>query len=429
MKENNIQERVGVNSKYNPSQSLISKIFNKLSCFGWNIATCIINIFVHRNNAIVLIGAWGGSKFADNSRFLYQYLFHNKKELGLKKVIWVTRSNKVYDELSRVGYESYVCGTRESRYYHLKAGIHVICNSAAYGFLMPDIDTKYSYGAKKIQLWHGVGFKAVGPASNKEINKIEKQDFKRKYARFYQIFTYGGWISAFFLSTSEKNAEAIYRISETPKGKIFISGYPRNCECIRLLPEEEKVIEKIKKYPGAILYLPTFRETSSYVHPLEYDSVCKLIKDNGWLWIEKPHSADTDREKFKERDCDILELDSDFDINVIYRYIKGLVSDYSSAVFDGAYKGIPTVMYTPDIDEFKSGSIGFLFDVESYCKSLICKDEQTLYEDIKQIILGSYLNQERSETLYKIRRDYFDDRDSSYEDIWNDILKVISKNH
>ncbi len=52
-----------------------------------------------------------GEKFADNSRFLFQYLHQEKQELLLKRVIWVTRNKNLKDELSEMGYEVYLCGS------------------------------------------------------------------------------------------------------------------------------------------------------------------------------------------------------------------------------------------------------------------------------------------------------------------------------
>ena len=412
----------GINTHY--SNSIPSKVLKKIGCVGSNVSTCICNLFIHRDSKVILLGAWGGAKFADNPRFLYQYLFINKEKLGLKKVIWITRNSDLNDFLNKIGYESYLCGTKESRYYHLKAGIHMICNSDGYNVLLPDIDTKYSWGAKKIQMWHGVGMKAVGSASNSYGAKRSLR-WKRSHPYLFGLFQYGGWNNAFFLSTSKRNAQVNYDIALSPKDRMFVSVYPRNCECLKLLPDEEMIINKINTYKGAILYLPTFRsDNSNYKHPLEFESICKLLRDNGWLWIEKPHSADKDRGKFRKHNCETLELDANFDVNVLYPYIKGLVSDYSSAVFDGAYKGIPTIMYTPDLKEFKDGDVGFLFDIEEYCAPLICMDDKQMTNAVGEVIAGTYLTVERCATLHKIRKDFFDDRESTYEQIWGDILRV-----
>ena len=56
-----------------------------------NVLVSFIGIFVKRDPNTVIIGAWNGLKFADNSRYIYQYLFFNKTGLGLNNVIWATR--------------------------------------------------------------------------------------------------------------------------------------------------------------------------------------------------------------------------------------------------------------------------------------------------------------------------------------------------
>ena len=94
----------------------------------WNISQ--IGKSKGRDNSIVLIGAWFGNRFADNSRYLFQYLSENKVALGLTHVIWVTRSSSVCKTIRQMGYECYMMDSEESIAYHKKAGIHIICNSA-----------------------------------------------------------------------------------------------------------------------------------------------------------------------------------------------------------------------------------------------------------------------------------------------------------
>lgn len=404
----------------------------RISEFNYIIYDSIHTSIKHRDPDVVLIGGWMGTKFADNSRFLYQYLFENKKLLGLKKVIWVTRDSSVNSLLHQLGYESYLIGSKDSNYWHLKAGIHIICNQheeIPSMNLLPDIDTKYSYGAKKINLWHGVGMKSIGATSNadkRQSNINARVEWRRKHRFITSLITCGGWSEGFFLCTSKANARVNYNNSGQPKDRMFISSYPRNCKCLRLLPQEEKIIAQIRQYKGAILYLPTFRDKNSdYVHPLESEAICNLIKASGWVWVEKPHTADSERSKFKNRACPMIELDSNFDINVLYDHVQCILSDYSSAAFDGAYRGLSTILYTPDIEQYKNGSGGLLPNYEEYLSALICKTEDNLFKNISEVIDGNYLTEERRSTLYKIRKDYFDNRDSSYEQIWNDILRVI----
>ena len=142
-------------------------ISRKLKNLSYNLYMIGYNLIHKRKNDVILIGGWMGLKFADNSRYLYQFLYENKDKYNLSKVIWVTRNEELNDKLNSLGYESYLIGTKESNYWHKVAAMHIICDAETSVLnFSPDIDSKYSFGAKKIQLWHGVGVKSVGLASN-----------------------------------------------------------------------------------------------------------------------------------------------------------------------------------------------------------------------------------------------------------------------
>ena len=395
-----------------------------------NIAVGIEGVKLRRDPSIVLVGAWMGSKFADNSRFLFQYLSDNKESLNLKRVVWVTRKPEVVDILRQMGYEAYLCGTKESRYWHLKSGLHIVCNATNRQGHDADIDIQYSWGAKKVQLWHGVGMKSVGAIANehKSIGKAGGIWHKLKSIRgLNAIMSEGGWGEAFFLTTSEAKLKTCQAIAACSRESMFISAYPRNCHCIRLLPEEERVIQEIKQYKGRILYLPTFRKDhGKYIHPLSSEELRNFLVQNDYLWIEKPHSAST----FNFSDDgfrNVLRLKADFDINVLYPECSVLISDYSSAVFDAVYRFMPVVMYTPDLQEFKNGNIGLTFDIETECKTVICKDLDGLMCYLENAFQGTYLSeQDRLDFYKKYRMEFWSDRDSVYGEIWNDILSKIN---
>lgn len=117
----------------------------------------------------------------------------------------------------------------------------------------------------------------------------------------------------------------------------------------------------------------------------------------------------------------MIELPSDFDINVLYPHVNAVVSDYSSAVFDGIYHNLPTIMFTPDLDNFKNGSVGFIFDVETYCSSIISMDETRFLSALQGIISDSYFTEDRKKLFAKVQREFFNNRKSDYQEIWRDI--------
>ena len=398
---------------------------NRLHNLANNISTILYNIFIRRNKKIVLIGAWMGEKFADNSRYLYQYLFHNKKALGLSDVIWATRNPKVNDTLNKMGYKSCLIGTKESKYWHLKAGIHVICNMA-YDQVkyLADIDTKYSFSAKKIQLWHGVGFKAVGAASNDAKRNTHKNSVFHG-SKLANYLSQGCWNESYVLCTSEYDVWINQTCMNRSDSRFFVSCYPRNCGCIRYLDNEKAVIDKLTRYHTTVLYLPTFRSKYiDYVHPLTDSEFIKFLKNANILWIEKPHAAsDFD---YSNIDCgdNVLLLESDFDVNVLYEHISCLVSDYSSAILDSIYRNIPTIMYTPDIEIFKNADVGFLMDIEEYFDGLVSKDIDSCIRLLAEVNQNRFFDDKRKDVFIKANTQFFDNIKSSYSDVWESILKL-----
>ena len=79
----------------------------------FNVYTIIAQIFVKKDNKTLLIGSWMGRRFADNSRYLFQYLSSNRTQLELEHVVWVTRDAELYDSLIRLGYEVCMSGTKK----------------------------------------------------------------------------------------------------------------------------------------------------------------------------------------------------------------------------------------------------------------------------------------------------------------------------
>ena len=310
-----------------------------------------------------------GNKFCDNSRYLFQYLSANKEKYGISKVVWVTRNPDVYKIMRDSDYTVYMMKSKDSIYYHFKAGFHVICNMyASAGIYKGDLIGNLSWNAIKIQLWHGVGIKACSGLTNQALNNANLREkrvlFKSK------LFQPGGWKSdGYFLATSPENKRvAIYDYQYNAE-RIIISVYPRLCKCPHLMQDEINELTRIADLKNAgnkiILYLPTFRNNNEYVEPINIPNFESFLEDNHYIWIEKRHSADI-RKDFCSNNHNIISLENDFDINVLYEYMDLVISDYSSAISDATYHGVLTLDYCPDYDEYKGRDRGFVAPFGKY---------------------------------------------------------------
>ena len=381
-----------------------------------NIIVFFVGILVGKTNKVILLGAWMGEKFADNPRFLFQFLHKNKKELGLYRVIWATRSKKVFEQLNDKGYECVLVGTVKSFYWHCKAGIHIICNMQVdSGEYKSDIDSSLSAGARKIQLWHGNGIKCV-PGSSGSYNTI------RKWLK--RLSTQGYWYvgNYYFVCKSDIDFDFFERKFSTPRNMCIDSAYPRTCTCLEYLDEENEVLKIIKKYHKTILFLPTFRKDyKNYIHPLENEDLLKYIENNNIIWVEKPHSADRNSQTIRKIDSpNVLSLGSEFDINVLMPLIDLLVTDYSSAMLDALFFRKQIIYYVPDYEYYIKDDRGFLIDYDSVCitpKLLDCKDLPNAIDCALKIL--SY--DENSENIRKL---FWKHPEWSYAEIWNTLTQI-----
>lgn len=350
---------------------------SKLKMIADNIVGEIKHIFAPKDKTIVLMGSWFGNRFSDNTRYLYQYLSENKDKLGLTHVVWVTKSLGLQQDLSSMGYEAYMMDSDESIYFHQKAGIHIICNSDNEALAKgADILTRYSNGAIRINLWHGLGgIKGVGYASKEYLDykkshpvNIAVKEFFRKSRLFRRIVQLpGGWGDSYYLSTTPFETEIFKKYFGLSDKHFIEAGYPRNEKEIKLRECEKEVIAKLCGSSKVILYMPTFRvDNSNYVSPLSDERVLSVLRENNWLWVEKKHGEDADGMMGKVENHTVLQLDSDFDANVLLPHVDLIVTDYSSVSWDALYHKKPILFYMPDYDYYMNQDRGFVLKPEEF---------------------------------------------------------------
>lgn len=400
-------------------QSILSNISYAIRSLGWK-----------KDDSVVLFGAWSGTKFADNSRFLFQYLHDKKEKLGLTHVIWVTRNKAVYEQLLSMGYEVFMMGSDESIYWHKRARYHIVCNFGCdeNGY-KGDIEGKYSYRAKRINLWHGVaGIKGVACSSNeyKEAKKrhpalFAVKEFLMKHCRAYRLFVReaGGWGDCYYLTTTPAETDLIQGRNLLPRNHFIETGFPRNCPCPHITESEKEIVELMGKHKS-ILYLPTFRSDGSKFSTADVsEHLIDLLKKHDILWIQKAHTADKNS-KFKVGlNGQILSLSPEFDINVLLPHINLLVTDYSSVASDAMCHNKLVIYYVPDYEDYMKGSRGFAIKPDE----IMCGPKTFSMEELRQAIEGYIGNPDKGKTLnYSSVRSKYWTEVFDLGEIWSAIL-------
>jgi len=408
---------------------ILSKFFAVLS----NCIFAFYSLFWRKDSSIVLFGAWFGERFADTSRYLFQFLSGNKEKYGLTHVIWMTRKKSIIESLSRMGYEVCDLNSREAVYWHKKARYHIICN-AAYDMdnIKGDILGQYSYRSVKVNLWHGVmPIKGVGLADN--VNKIKKEKHPVlfslklrliKKCSFYRkiVNGKGGWGDCYYLSTTPAGTCSMMKFFGLPHKNYIEHGNPRMNDEFILLEEEKQIIETIKSFKKSIIYLPTFRsKSSSFDYTVEATKIKRCLEDD-ILLITKPHSAGNSFDNHYGLKDNILSLNPDFDINTILKYIDALITDYSSVAADAMAYFKPIIYYVPDYEEYLRNDRGFLFEPETVMCGDVTKSVDELSVSIRKIL--KYNGNFTPDAKYlSVRNEYWGAK-QSLEELWNYISQI-----
>lgn len=337
-----------------------------------NLLVDILNIFVRRDKEVILFGSWMGIRFADNSRYLFQYLNDHKKEYKIKKLVWATRDREVYSLLKKEKYDVYMMHTLLCLYYHLKAGAYVICNMnfPVKGY-KGDVMGQLAGRAVKINAWHGIPLKA-GKSTGKN-QKTHGLSGKLKYylrnnELFCSVFTPGHWDKAYYLSTGAICTDRCSEFLGIHRKWFIEAGYPRDCRTDKPLITETSIISTMKRFNYTILYVPTFRDTGDVPDPMANREFRDFIIQSGCLWIEKPHTASKQLDGGKDGGRNLLHLKGSFDINAILPEITLLITDYSSACYDAMAFDKPVIYYSPDYNDYKFNDRGFLCDYKGAVK-------------------------------------------------------------
>lgn len=344
----------------------------------------ISGLFNRKKNRIIF-GAWNGEKYADNSKYMLEYL-KDKKEYEL---IWCGKK-EIKSQVPKNDNIKFVeHGSLKSYYYALTSKYVFITHS------QNDV-SKFNVfrKAKVIQLWHGIGIKKVGLSALDMKNlrnkiRVKFQNLIRKYD--------------YFICSSEANrkrnliAFSTYGINPN---NVINSGQPRNdlffnfsnvyVHNIRNNYFERYGIPINKKI---VTYLPTFRKdknqqflfsnlSKEYMNELE-----RTLKEYNAILLEKVHHQDKDVNNKEEIHNKFIYNVGDFDdidTQELLLISDMLITDYSSCYMDYVLLNRPVIHFAYDYEKYKNRDQGFYYDLYDIAAGDIVTEIVNLIESIRK---------------------------------------------
>lgn len=300
--------------------------------------TLYSSMLCKRDPNVWIFGSWFGEKYADNSKFLFEYCVKQ----GLD-VYWITNSDLVIEELKTKGLPVLKRNTPEANRIAKKAKYVVYSTS-------PEDANFYNIGgAVFINLWHGIPLKKICYDDNLISRNII---LKRK---IYSLLTYWPIRKKYNFSTSLEVSKIYKSCFKSDDKHIIQVGQARN-DCFF-----DKSLKRIKykdvDYKKIIFYMPTHRNEGKTKINIEEIFNLKKLNDfcvfNDILFVIKKHFYHRNEYTNLEEYSNILDVTGEnLDAQESLFNADILITDYSSCYIDYLLLDRPIIFYNYDFESY-----------------------------------------------------------------------------
>lgn len=351
-----------------------------------------------------------GVDFYDNSRALFEYMVENgyneKYEL-----IWLVKEPdkfKKYSSIKNVKFLSFDWEDSDNEqeldeYYHALCLAKYLFTTDAYGFAR-----NFRKDQKRIQLWHGCGFK-----TRTNFNRCENR------------YDYTTVVSDLYKEIHKD----IYGLREE---QVLVTGYAKHDWLFKPYEKDLSLLLDIKKSSKYIFWLPTFRVADDKIGSLtEYEinpdtglpivinyeqmqMLNDLLLKLDITLIIKLHPLQKNLlvKDYEFSNITVIKnsdiFDKDLIINRLLASADAFISDYSSAAVDFLNADKPIAFTLDDVEEYKN-SRGFVFDnIQEWLPGKEVWNFDDFCEFIKEIAEGKDTSKEKREKVAKKMLKYRD---------------------
>ena len=346
-----------------------------LGCLG-HALTARLTRRLGRDESIWVFGTRGGSGFADNSRYLFEYVAEERPEV---RAVWLSTDSETVATVRNRGYEAHHAHSLQGCWLALRAGVVVVTHG------LSDVSLVLSGGAFVANCWHGVPLKTIGF----DAELADRPWLVRRAHR------YVGGRNDLVVVPSPMAVHEMATGLGVPRDRIRVLPYPRYDPLVgsetgdgsaTTPPSAEegegngndvraRLAELAAEGP-LVFYIPTFREEGADLgERVDFAALDGLLRERDAHLVVKPHPnerlslpADLDR---------VTALDGVDDLSAVLQSADVLVTDYSSTFVDHLLLDRPQVFYAPDLEEYRADR-GFYFDYESLVPGPVAPDDEEL---------------------------------------------------
>jgi len=282
-----------------------------------------------------------GGLFAGNAKYLFLWVILHRPDM---EVTWITESEATYALLHQAGLPVAMRWSRRGIWAALSSRVFAFTHDAA------DINRPLSRGALHLNLWHGVGLKALHTGQ-------KPAPWPVSWLRSFVYLPYDTVVS-----TSDMMQAHFAQQFRLPPDRCPQLGYPRlDCVSDLALADLARAIDASAGFEldpdghdEIYIYLPTFRDSgrSFFADAFpDIEALAEVLEARNALLYIKPHPRTA--EAFPVGHDRIRRWPDAIDFHTYLPAFSGLITDYSSALYDYLFVR-------------RSGAILYTFDYEAY---------------------------------------------------------------
>ncbi|MGW9449471.1 bifunctional glycosyltransferase/CDP-glycerol:glycerophosphate glycerophosphotransferase [Streptomyces sp. NPDC055632] len=267
-------------------------------------------------------------------------------------------------------------------------------------------------GTTYIQTWHGTALKRMGfdEPGTKARGLAAQASFQESLDRFDH-----------FLIRGEHDRRTLAKGFRLRDEVLLPVGYPRNDELAetRRKEAESGVRERgelaaklgIAPEKKVLLYAPTFRaapggKVRAFKAPFDVEEFAERFGETHTLLIRTHYlNSVTLPPSVRGR---VIDVSSHHDITPLLALADGLITDYSSVMFDYGLLDRPMVFFTYDYDEYAKENRGTYFDLKERAPGPVVATEEELFGVVANF-------KDEADTKYAAARQRFNAEFSEYD--------------
>lgn len=392
---------MGYNQKSDLSESLyICK--RKIKAFLHSLVYYMCRVFPVERNKIVMWTFEGSGGYGCSPKYVAEEILKRNKEGKTHyKIVWLVDDlNKEFP--SEIGK---VKNTLWNRAYHLSTAATWVSNTRTF------YGTRKRKGQCYIQTWHAtICIKPIGKYRGNQFPKMA-----------YLVSKYDSELIDYVLSGSNW-CDHMYRDGLIYDGEIIKTGTPR---CDVLFNQRDEKRQQMRMEYGIpqdakiMLYAPTFRGGSQNKNrsvntedaTIDFERLISVLEQRfggrWYIFLRLHPQLATKMEAIQTHQIldRLIDVSQRPDMNEIIAGMDAFLTDYSSAIFEGAMIGLPGFIYADDLDDYVADRGNLFFDLYKLPFPVALNNKE-LMENILQF----------DEDLYKQKTDMFMKNMGIFED-------------